>query len=55
MAVSGWNTPAGRASTPVDLSTFNAAPSILSFSGLLFDMDGTIIDSTVAVVKHWHT
>jgi len=55
MAVSGWNTPAGRASTPVDVSTFSAAPSIHSFSGLLFDMDGTIIDSTAAVVKHWHT
>ncbi|KAL7950792.1 HAD-like domain-containing protein [Trichoderma barbatum] len=27
----------------------------VSFSGFLFDMDGTIIDSTPAVVKHWHT
>lgn len=27
----------------------------VSFDGLLFDMDGTIIDSTAAVVKHWHT
>jgi len=26
-----------------------------SFSGFLFDMDGTIIDSTPAIVKHWHT
>lgn len=26
----------------------------ISFSGFLFDMDGTIIDSTPAVVKHWH-
>lgn len=25
-----------------------------SFDGLLFDMDGTIIDSTEAVVQHWH-
>ncbi|KAF1989509.1 HAD-like protein [Aulographum hederae CBS 113979] len=24
------------------------------FSGLLFDMDGTIIDSTAAIIKHWH-
>lgn len=24
------------------------------FEGLLFDMDGTIIDSTNAIVKHWH-
>ncbi|PNP49266.1 hypothetical protein THARTR1_09981 [Trichoderma harzianum] len=27
----------------------------ISFSGFLFDMDGTIIDSTPAVVKHWHS
>jgi hypothetical protein len=27
----------------------------VSFSGFLFDMDGTIIDSTPAIVKHWHT
>ena len=26
----------------------------VTFSGLLFDMDGTIIDSTEAVVEHWH-
>lgn len=26
-----------------------------TFDGFLFDMDGTIIDSTDAVVKHWHT
>ena len=26
-----------------------------SFDGFLFDMDGTIIDSTPAVIKHWHT
>jgi hypothetical protein len=54
MALSGWNTPTGRASTPVDSSSFKAAPSIHAFSGLLFDMDGTIIDSTAAVVKHWN-
>ena len=24
------------------------------FAGLLFDMDGTVIDSTNAIVKHWH-
>lgn len=27
----------------------------VSFDGFLFDMDGTIIDSTAAVVKHWNT
>lgn len=26
-----------------------------SFAGFLLDMDGTIIDSTTAIVKHWHT
>ncbi|KAI0160922.1 HAD-like protein [Hypoxylon sp. FL1284] len=34
---------------------YNAPPFEVSFEGLLFDMDGTIIDSTAAVVKHWHT
>ncbi|KAI0479024.1 haloacid dehalogenase-like hydrolase [Xylariaceae sp. FL0804] len=32
-----------------------AAPEEVTFRGLLFDMDGTIIDSTAAVEKHWHT
>lgn len=27
----------------------------VAFDGFLFDMDGTIIDSTPAVIKHWHT
>ncbi|RYP28853.1 hypothetical protein DL767_007011 [Monosporascus sp. MG133] len=35
--------------------SYTAPPQTLKFSGLLFDMDGTIIDSTAAVVKHWHT
>ena len=31
------------------------APAVqVTFDGLLFDMDGTIIDSTAAVVKHWN-
>jgi glycerol 3-phosphatase-1 len=33
---------------------FLAPPEQVSFSALLFDMDGTIIDSTEAVEKHWH-
>ncbi|KAI0011611.1 HAD-like protein [Xylariaceae sp. FL0662B] len=32
-----------------------APPFKVSFNGILLDMDGTIIDSTSAVVKHWHT
>ncbi|KAI1275644.1 HAD-like protein [Xylaria sp. FL0933] len=34
---------------------YAAPPETVTFDGLLFDMDGTIIDSTSAVVKHWHT
>lgn len=33
---------------------YSGAPIQVSFDGFLFDMDGTIIDSTPAVVKHWH-
>lgn len=32
-----------------------APPVQVTLDGLLFDMDGTIIDSTSAVEKHWHT
>jgi glycerol 3-phosphatase-1 len=35
-----------------------AAPSPASeehtFDGILFDLDGTIVDSTNAIIKHWH-
>jgi hypothetical protein len=27
---------------------------IHSFAAVLIDMDGTLIDSTDAIVKHWH-
>lgn len=33
--------------------SFTAPPETIHFDGLLFDMDGTIIESTPAVVKHW--
>ncbi|MCJ1313978.1 hypothetical protein MMC25_007658 [Agyrium rufum] len=33
---------------------FTGPPEIHSFDGILFDLDGTIIDSTDAIVKHWH-
>ncbi|KAK8196701.1 DL-glycerol-3-phosphatase [Zalaria obscura] len=33
---------------------FTAPAEVHSFSALLFDMDGTIIDSTNAIIKHWH-
>lgn len=35
--------------------SFTAPPETVTFDGLLFDMDGTIIESTPAVVKHWTT
>ncbi|KAI9713780.1 MAG: hypothetical protein M1820_000510 [Bogoriella megaspora] len=34
--------------------SFSKSAELHSFQGLLFDMDGTIIDSTDAIVKHWH-
>ena len=33
--------------------TYSSAPITVPFDGFLFDMDGTIIDSTPAVEKHW--
>ncbi|KAM0796234.1 HAD-like domain-containing protein [Usnea florida] len=33
---------------------FTGRPETHSFSGVLLDMDGTIVDSTDAIVKHWH-
>lgn len=33
---------------------FTAPPSLHEFEAFLFDMDGTIIDSTAAVVQYWH-
>lgn len=34
---------------------YTQPPIQVSFDGFLFDMDGTIIESTPAIVKHWHT
>ncbi|KFY34800.1 hypothetical protein V494_06461 [Pseudogymnoascus sp. VKM F-4513 (FW-928)] len=34
--------------------SYTAPAEEASFAGLLFDLDGTIIDSTDAVEKHWH-
>lgn len=33
--------------------SYSASAAEATFAGLLFDMDGTIIDSTDAVEKHW--
>ena len=35
--------------------SYTAPPERVAFDGFLFDMDGTIIDSTNAIVKHWST
>ena len=35
-------------------AAFTGPEEVLSFAGILSDMDGTIIDSTDAIVKHWH-
>ena len=37
-----------------DKYVFSKPTDIIEFETLLFDMDGTIIDSTAAIVKHWH-
>ncbi|KAK3394763.1 HAD-like protein [Podospora didyma] len=44
----------GSSTEPAALE-FTAPPELVDFEGLLFDMDGTIIDSTDAVVKHWES
>jgi len=36
-----------------DANQFKAPAEELDFAALLFDMDGTIIDSTPAIVKYW--
>jgi glycerol 3-phosphatase-1 len=34
--------------------SFSAQTQVHCFDGLLFDFDGTIVDSTEAIIKHWH-
>jgi len=34
--------------------SFTGVMETHSFAGVLIDMDGTIIDSTDAIIKHWH-
>lgn len=35
-------------------AAFTAPMKSHLFAGLLLDLDGTIVDSTEAIVKHWH-
>lgn len=37
-----------------DQTAFRAPLERHEFKGILLDLDGTIIDSTAAIVKHWH-
>ncbi|KAK3330194.1 HAD-like protein [Apodospora peruviana] len=45
----------GSTEPPAGQPDFTGPVVQVTFDGLLFDMDGTIIDSTAAVVKHWET
>ncbi len=41
-------------SGPTSVAIDAAAPAEMrSYEGLLFDMDGTLVDSTAAIEKHW--
>ncbi|KAJ5620540.1 hypothetical protein N7510_004524 [Penicillium lagena] len=40
--------------SPSATGTFSAPPQVHSFDGVLSDFDGTIVDSTDAIIKHWH-
>jgi glycerol-1-phosphatase len=35
-------------------AAFTAPMESHSFTGILLDLDGTIIDSTDAIIKHWY-
>lgn len=37
-----------------DQTAFRAPMERHEFKGILLDLDGTIVDSTAAIVKHWH-
>ncbi|BDD54758.1 hypothetical protein MPDQ_005182 [Monascus purpureus] len=40
--------------SPAVEGSFSALPQVFTFDGVLSDFDGTIVDSTAAIVKHWH-
>ncbi|KAJ5568729.1 hypothetical protein N7450_011215 [Penicillium hetheringtonii] len=40
--------------SPSAIESFSAPAQTVSFDGILSDFDGTIVDSTDAIIKHWH-
>ena len=44
----------GSSNKPAEKHRFTSPNETVECAGALFDMDGTIIDSTDAIVKHWH-
>jgi len=53
MALSGFNTPVTRSQTPIIEQLAQKRSHVIKARGILSDMDGTLIDSTNAIVKHW--
>ncbi|KAK5445272.1 DL-glycerol-3-phosphatase [Exophiala xenobiotica] len=53
MALSGFNTPTFRSQTPIERHLILPLTYAFSVLGVLSDMDGTLIDSTNAIVQHW--
>lgn len=53
MALSGYNTPVTRSQTPIVEQLVQKRSYVIKASGILSDMDGTLIDSTNAIIKHW--
>ena len=51
------NRPAARPTAPIMIARSSSDGRndvvIRSYEGLLFDMDGTLVDSTAAIEKHW--
>jgi glycerol-1-phosphatase len=53
MALSGLNTPILRAQTPILTPPPATRSLVLNVSAIFSDMDGTLIDSTAAIHRHW--
>lgn len=53
MALSGFNTPITTFELPVVEQLLQKRSHVIKTPGILSDMDGTLIDSTTAIIKHW--